>query len=360
VVGDAVDNPPNLNLGYYQSIHMYRPILGVGGLGRCYVKTIRPVQCVNSLHTAPFLYTRLRSPYQPQRRKPSVVYGDRDNGQKDGLDNSQYSYAEDDNSGYSYNRFYPSYSVPNPGGVLQPTDAVVDLLSRPTLVVERKLEMMNVFLGFEQANRYTIMDENGGHLGYMEEEDFGITKAILRQVYRLHRPFSVRVLDRQGVHILTIRRPFSFINSHIMALLPGVHEENSMAIGETKQQWHLWRRRYNLFLRASEDNYDQFGRVDAGFLSFEFPVTDRDGTVIGCVDRNWVGLGRELFTDTGVYVIRMDPYSFSGLEERFPSVGGPMTLDQRAVLLGTAVSVDFDYFSRHSNHGGFFSFGDYE
>lgn len=29
----------------------------------------------------------------------------------------------------------------------------------------------------------------------------------------------------------------------------------------------------------------------------------------------------------------------------------PMTLDQRAVLLSTAVSIDFDYFSRHSGRG---------
>lgn len=327
-----------------------------------HVGSTRFLKSTNLIHTGRSVGSRLRSPYQPQKRRPSIVYGRRGQNREDDTRGQRtenpdpYTYG----SGPLYEKFYPSYSVPNPGGLLQSSDAVADLLSRPTLVVERRLEMMNVFLGFEQANRYTIMDENGGHLGYMEEEDFGITKAILRQVYRLHRPFSVRVLDRQGSHIMTIRRPFSFINSHIMALLPDVHEENSMSIGETKQEWHLWRRRYNLFLRSSEDSFDQFGRVDAGFLSFEFPVTDKNGTVIGCVDRNWVGLGRELFTDTGVYMIRMDPSSFTGLEDRFPYVGGPMTLDQRAVLLGTAVSVDFDYFSRHSNRGGLFSFGEYE
>jgi hypothetical protein len=29
-----------------------------------------------------------------------------------------------------------------------------------------------------------------------------------------------------------------------------------------------------------------------------------------------------------------------------------MTLDQRAVMLATAVSIDFDYFNRHSSAGG--------
>jgi hypothetical protein len=91
-------------------------------------------------------------------------------------------------------------------------------------------------------------------------------------------------------------------------------------------------------------------------------VTNENGDVIASVDRNWVGLGRELFTDTGVYIIRMDPASFEGLGNMYPSVAGPLTLDQRAVLLGNAVSIDFDYFSRHSRGpgGGFFALGDVE
>lgn len=30
-----------------------------------------------------------------------------------------------------------------------------------------------------------------------------------------------------------------------------------------------------------------------------------------------------------------------------------LSLDERAVILAAAVSIDFDYFSRHSGHGGF-------
>ncbi|KAA8898830.1 hypothetical protein TRICI_006464 [Trichomonascus ciferrii] len=250
---------------------------------------------------------------------------------------------------------YEPASFATEGGVLTMAEPVAELLARPALVMERQIEMMNVFLGFEQANRYAIMDPSGEHLGYMEEEDFGITKAVLRQVYRLHRPFSVRVLDRHGYHILTIRRPFSFINSHIKAILP-----SGTVIGETKQQWHLWRRRYNLFLQSGEEEFDQFGMVDAPFLSFAFPVQNEQGGVLGAVDRNWVGLGRELFTDTGVYLLRMDPSAFADSQDLYPDVAGPLTLDQRAVMLGTAVSIDFDYFSRHSNRGGLFSFSDYE
>ena len=29
-----------------------------------------------------------------------------------------------------------------------------------------------------------------------------------------------------------------------------------------------------------------------------------------------------------------------------------LSLDERAVILAAAISIDFDYFSRHSEHGG--------
>lgn len=210
------------------------------------------------------------------------------------------------------------------------------ILNEPTVVVERQVEMMNVFLGFEQANKYIIMDALGNRIGHMQERDFSIAKAVMRQFYKLHRPFVVDVFDNWGNILLTIKRPFSWINSHIKAILP--HEVPLMAssgspsvdlsqfgsvpvpqststsgeggtlVGESVQNWHLWRRRYELFQRdpAVGDAFAQFAEIDAPFLSFEFSLKDEAGKVMGGVDRNWVGLGRELFTDTGVYIVRMD------------------------------------------------------
>ncbi|PSK38281.1 hypothetical protein C7M61_002840 [Candidozyma pseudohaemuli] len=255
---------------------------------------------------------------------------------------------------------------PNENGIITEHDGIYDILKEPTLVIERQVEFMNVVIGFEQANRYKIMNSNGDQIAYMEEKDFGIMKAIGRQFFRLHRPFELEVFNNYGDLLLTIKRPFSFINSHIKALLPGYDERGNIMheiVGESVQKWHLWRRRYDLFKLEDEvtDEYEQYGAIDSGFLAFDFPVYNNNGDVIASVDRNWVGLGRELFTDTGVYIVRMDPAAFAGMGLMYPSVAGPLTLDQRAVLLGNAVSIDFDYFSRHSRSGGgFFHFGDWE
>lgn len=235
------------------------------------------------------------------------------------------------------------------------------ILNEPTIIIERQIEMMNVVLGFEQANKYAILDVMGNRIGYMQERDFGLFKAITRQIYRLHRPFTVDVFDNFGNVLMTIERPFSFINSHIKAVLP---DENRTLVGESVQNWHLWRRRYELFKRdvQTPSEFTQFGNIDAPFLSFEFPIMDEHNRIIAGCDRNWVGIGRELFTDTGVYIVRFDSQqSFRDVYPEEMMSDEVLNYDQRAVVLANAVSIDFDYFSRHSRHGGgLFSFGGYD
>ena len=157
-------------------------------------------------------------------------------------------------------------------------------------------------------------------------------------------------------------------------------------------------------------------------------MADVSGNLIGSINRNFRGFGREIMTDTGQYVLRMDAASpettniqSSGVVSHFPrrqveliapppssssrkranSFGKPgkssskivdlqgyvqqlnkseksdqarlkrglslqkkepnvqliertgakgLTLDQRAVMLATAVSIDFDYFSHKSGY----------
>lgn len=272
---------------------------------------------------------------------------------------------------------YPSsnYQAYNVGAksLIKETDAIFNILSQSTIIIERKIEYMNLFLGFEQANNYKMYDSMGNQIGWLIERDFGIGKAIMRQIYKLHRPFTVDILDIQGNHLLTIRRPFSFINSHIKAILPvnensgvglAADDENGIIVGESVQSWHLWRRRYNLFKKdvvdESAGDFTQFGKIDSGFLRWEFPVYNEEGLIHGSVTRDFSGLFREFLTDTGVYVLRMDPKSFEKTDvSEFGEISNQqLSLDEKAVMLANAVSIDFDYFSRHSGPGGgIFFFG---
>lgn len=83
-----------------------------------------------------------------------------------------------------------------------------------------------------------------------------------------------------------MNRPFSFINSRITISLG---DDPNNVVGECQQEWHPWRRRYNLFVKR-DDNYEQFARVDAGLLSWTFDAMDRDNRIMASINRNWGGL----------------------------------------------------------------------
>lgn len=324
----------------------------------------------------------------------------------------------------------------DPDGVLPPDHPSLSILGNSSLVIQRQIEMMNLIVGFEQANRYVIMDGQGQTIGYIAERDHGFGSAMARQFAKTHRSFTTYIFDRNEREVLRIHRPFAWINSKIRiydpipeggygematstdlqgvsaasAINPGQQAQVSplqldemRIIGEAQQQWAPLRRKYNLFSyrpleparddstprlesgdkatsdtqaltvtesasneTAIEAGMSQFAHVNEPFLSWDFTLRDESQNTIGSVNRNFAGFAREIFTDTGVYALRMDSAAQSsaletaGGEEvaRYEREGTAMTLDQRAVMLATAVSIDFDYFSRHSHtgSGGFLPF----
>jgi hypothetical protein len=315
----------------------------------------------------------------------------------------------------------------------------MSILGHSSLVIQRQLEMMNVIIGFEQANRYIIMDGGGKTLGYMAEQDHGMGQSMARQLFRTHRSFTTHIFDKQQREVLRIHRPFSYINSRIKiydpvppggfavtetqaATTPVVAQEpaamstsimdhsvdaaltapqtsllkleDMRIIGESQQQWAAFRRKYNLFSYrpvrptpsskadpkllesgqkptsdstavteaktsdvAIEKGMSQFAHIDEPLLSWDFTLRAEDNNTLGSVNRNFSGFAREIFTDTGVYALRMDSaaeHASDVQQDQAPHSAKrvvPMSLDARAVMLATAVSIDFDYFSKSSSNG---------
>ncbi|KAK5137787.1 hypothetical protein LTR08_007359 [Meristemomyces frigidus] len=318
----------------------------------------------------------------------------------------------------------PSLTAPvhipaDPHSVLPAAHPALSILGNSSLFIQRQIEMMNIMLGFEQANRYTIMNGAGETLGYIAEQDHGMGSAIGRQVFKTHRSFTTMIFDQGGREVLRVHRPFAYINSRIRiydALAEGdtavqtaeVGHGGSSAepaaqtsplkldemriIGEAQQQWAPLRRKYNLFTyralapspvdnsrlasaqqptsdttavtpaasaTAIEASMHQFAHVNEPFLSWDFTLKNEQLHTVGSVNRNFSGFAREIFTDTGVYALRMDAAAQASVLEgkdgevvaEYERDATGLTLDQRAVVLATAVSIDFDYFSRHSGVG---------
>ncbi|KAF2455585.1 Scramblase-domain-containing protein [Lineolata rhizophorae] len=333
---------------------------------------------------------------------------------------------ENASSGDTASLLAPVRIPPDPAGVLQDTHPATSILAHSAIVVQRQLEMMNVMIGFEQANRYVLMDPEGRHVGYLAEQEHGMGGILKRQMFGTRRSFTAHVFDRGGREVLRFHRPFSWINSRIRVMDPldpndtaqcssstaiqdmdltnaapaqisPLPNDSTRIIGEAHQQWAPLRRKYNLFLlRASNSlaspsspsnlsgapattelqkppnpdamTFVQFAHINEPFLSWSFTLA---GTTaqdqLGTISRSFAGFAREIFTDTGVYALRMDAAASGAAAEPPPSESTALTqqarpqgmsLDMRAVMLATAVSIDFDYFSRHSGagSGGFMPF----
>ncbi|GMH18451.1 hypothetical protein Nepgr_020292 [Nepenthes gracilis] len=221
---------------------------------------------------------------------------------------------------------------------------VAPLLARSNLLVTRDIEWANLMFGFEQENRYAIVDVcyPQSPVGFIREQ----SNIISRQLLRSRRPFIASVTDGMGNELFHVRRPFWWITSSIYA------EINGKEVGVVHRRWHLWKRIYDLYLGQK-----QFAVVEnPGFWNWTFTLKDIDGEVLAQIDRDWRGFGFEIFTDAGQYVIRFgtsDPDSKTGPATAIQDleVVRPLTLSERAVSLALAISLDNDYFSRHGGWG---------
>lgn len=172
---------------------------------------------------------------------------------------------------------------------------------------------------------------------------------ITRNLLRTHRPFKATVFDKDQNIIFRIRRPMYLVSTSIF-----IESPEGETIGEVHMNWHLWRRRYNLYIDKS-----QFASVDSGFLALDFNMQGVDDKRIASVNKDFTGFAREIFTDARQYVLRLDP-SY-GLEHDqnlimhaatvMPSTGEESDVklnhQERAVILATAIAIDFGKY-KHS------------
>ncbi|KAJ6676651.1 PHOSPHOLIPID SCRAMBLASE [Salix viminalis] len=239
----------------------------------------------------------------------------------------------------------PSQSL---SGFLEPAfpeeTRVAPLLARSNLLITRDIEWANLVLGFEQENRYAIVDVcyPKSPVGFIREQ----SNVIARQLLRQRRPFVACITDSMGDELFRVRRPFWWLTSSIYAEIDGKE------IGVVHRRWHLWRRIYDLYLGNK-----QFAVVEnPGLWNWTFTLKDISGEVLAQIDRDWRGFGFEIFTDAGQYVIRFgssDPNSKIGPARAIQEleVARPLTLAERAVAVALAISLDNDYFSRHGGIG---------
>lgn len=102
------------------------------------------------------------------------------------------------------NLLSPVYLPEDPDGVLNEKHPATSILANSAIVVQRQLELMNVMIGFEQANKYVILDPQGNHVGFIAERDLGMGNMMARQMFSTHRSFTTHVFDKYEKEVLRV------------------------------------------------------------------------------------------------------------------------------------------------------------
>lgn len=100
------------------------------------------------------------------------------------------------------NLLAPVHVPEDPDGVLKEKHPAAQILFNSAIVIQRKLELMNLTIGFEQANKYVILDPQGNHLGFIAERGLGMRNVMARQMFKTHRSFETHVFDKHGREVL--------------------------------------------------------------------------------------------------------------------------------------------------------------
>ncbi|KAL2921501.1 Altered inheritance rate of mitochondria protein 25 [Bienertia sinuspersici] len=111
----------------------------------------------------------------------------------------------------------PPLSQPTTG-YLAPTTVeeaqVAPLLARSNLLITRHIEWANLVFGFEQENRYAIVDVCYPHspVGFIREQ----SNVLLRQFLRLRRPFVANITDALGNELFRFADPSGGLQAQSM------------------------------------------------------------------------------------------------------------------------------------------------
>ena len=203
---------------------------------------------------------------------------------------------------------------------------MIDLANYQELVVRQTKEMLEIFTGFETANRYRVLTPEGEEAMFCYEESGMLT----RQFMGSHRPLNLHVVDKKGEPILNAYRNFFWFFSHL-----NVQDGAGAPIGSLHRKFGVLHRKFALL--------DSSGQQIAGlngslFRRYTFTLNNASGQEMGRIVKQWGGILREGFTDADTFSVQ-----FSDVER---------SQEIRLLLLASAFAIDLDFFENKGSLAG--------
>ncbi|MFL5345315.1 MAG: phospholipid scramblase-related protein [Hyalangium sp.] len=194
-----------------------------------------------------------------------------------------------------------------------------------TLRVRQKKEWGEILTGIETHNRYMVVGDDDQPLFFVGEVGDSVSAFLLRMFLKASRPFTLELKTPDGAILLRLKRPWHWWLSRL-----NVEDGMGRPLGSIQQRFAFFERLYEV--------RDASGEVLAMlrgpfFKPWTFNV-EQNGREVGKIQKQWSGLGKELFTSADNFGV-----TFGAIED--PRL--------RTLVVATTFLIDFVHFEKRDN-----------
>ena len=197
------------------------------------------------------------------------------------------------------------------------------LLMRDAIVVKQEVELANVIIGFDAANRYSLSDPSGEFIGSAAEQGGGVGGFLIRQFLNNNRPLTLHIYNLQGQEIAQGKKPFRFIFPEMTAVVDG------QPLGRVRRRFKILKRKFTIEVGGIETFDIESSIFQLGKLTFD--VT-RNGQKVATISKNFEGFLKMAFTQADTFSIQFHDQN--------------LTLQERFTLFITLFLIDYDVFEQ--------------
>jgi len=217
------------------------------------------------------------------------------------------------------------------------------LMQVDQLIIKQQKDIVEMFTGWEQRNKYRMLNSVGQQVFFAQEE----SECFERQCCGPMRGFTMHITDNMGQEVIRINREFKCCagccwcaDGDGCAMTVTVEAPVGQQVGLIRQQGSKWKPHYTI--RTPMD-HQVVGRIRGPCCicsgpccdDVDFKITnDQEDADIGKISKQWSGW-QEFFTDADTF-----------------SVTFPMDMDVRtkAAFIGATFLIDFMYFEKQNNN----------
>lgn len=202
----------------------------------------------------------------------------------------------------------------------------ITLFQRHSMLrVRQKKEWGEILTGFETRNRYMVVGDDDQPLFFVGEVGDGIGAFLVRSFLKAKRPFTLELKTPDGAILLRLKRPWRWWLSHL-----DVEDGMGRHVGSIQQQFAFLERLYEVHGASGEMLATLRGPF---FKPWTFNV-EQNGREVGKIQKQWSGLGKELFTSADNFGVTL-----ADIED--PRL--------RTLVVAATFLIDFVHFERRNN-----------